>query len=93
MQIDARIPVRFGLAASLRDGEAVLTPGAGVHAAGCACCLARSPAAVGLAALFQGRAVGAVPWFIRVLAAPADEAAVHAALRDDPVASVRFRLA
>ena len=38
------------------------------HAAGCACCAGRSPAAVALDRLFQARVRGACSWFDRVVA-------------------------
>jgi len=44
-----------------------------------------------LAALFQARATGAMPWFTGVVAVDADRAAVEVALRTDPVAAARFR--
>ena len=65
------------------------------HAAGCACCVPRSPAALALDRLFQARAKGEVPFFRRVLAVtstPEGDMAVWAALRTDPLVSGRFRL-
>ena len=43
------------------------------HLPGCSCCVARSPAATALAAVFRARATGAAPYFSRllVLASPA----------------------
>jgi hypothetical protein len=99
MFIDARLPLRFGLIEDRSPDEAVLTdaligttPG---HMIGCLCCAPRNGAALALAVLFRERATGQRPLFRGVLAAvgPAGEAAIRAALRDDPVASGRFRLA
>lgn len=65
--------------------------GGTTHAAACVCCQGRGAAAQALDALFQGRARGTTPWFDRVLALdPSGE--VVAALREDAVASARFRL-
>jgi hypothetical protein len=65
------------------------------HFAGCACCAARGPAAEALTAMFQARARGAAPYFKRivVLASPAGEAAIHAALDSDVVTAARYRVA
>lgn len=65
------------------------------HTVSCACCQGRTPAAQALDQLFQARARGTRPWFDRVLVLPEGgaEAEIRAALRDDPVASARFRLA
>ena len=108
LRIDARVPVRFGDAADARDGDAVLAEGAtapgpsasftaqaGLHAAGCACCTPRSMAAVALADLFTRRARGAVEFrsVLVVTTSEAGRAAVADALRTDPVASARYRLA
>ena len=107
--IDARVPVRLGSAAFVGVGDAVLVEAglgappevdsepfaAGGHAPGCACCLARSPAAVALDRLFQRRARGEVGFFRRVVAltaTPEGDLAVWTALRSDPVVSSRFRL-
>ncbi len=89
MKIDARIPVRFG--SSCGEGEVALVVGQSGHAPGCACCQSRSAAGLALAALFQARATGAVPWFGRVVAAGADREAVMDALVTDSIASARFR--
>jgi hypothetical protein len=65
------------------------------HAIGCACCLPRGPAAQALGHLFLARARGDVPFFREVLAVAVTtpgEAAVRAALAEDPVVSARFRL-
>lgn len=109
MWMDARIPVRFGPLQSRTAGEAVLTdansdgPGAwaviaempGAHPPDCVCCLPRSGAAIALGTLFRLRATTADAPFRAVLAivGPVNEAAVRAALTDDPVAAARFRLA
>lgn len=64
------------------------------HAAACACCGGRSPAAAALDRLFQARVRGTVPWFDRVVAlaeSPAAQAQIAAALRDDAVTAARFR--
>jgi len=63
------------------------------HVAGCACCTLRGPAADALTTMFRARATGVAPFFGRVvvLASPAGEAAVRAALAGDVVARARFR--
>jgi hypothetical protein len=64
------------------------------HAAACACCQGRSPAAAALDRLFQARVRGTAPWFTRVLALAETEAAraqVAAALREDALTAARFR--
>jgi hypothetical protein len=69
---------------------------AALHAAGCACCAGRSPAAVALDQLFQARIRNACPWFDRVVAlaeTPEAAQAIRDALAADPLASARFRLA
>jgi hypothetical protein len=65
------------------------------HATGCACCTSRGPAAAALAAMFRARATNAAPFFARVivLASPAGQAAIRAALLDDVLTSARYRLA
>ena len=89
--IDARIPVAFGVQPGSQD--AVLVPQGGVaHAAGCACCVARSPDAAGLDRLFLQRVRGEVPWFTRVVVM-ADDPDLRRAVTADPVLSARFRLA
>ncbi len=109
IRIDARLPLRFAPLAARGPDEAVLTdrgitaaapfarftPGAADHPVDCACCAPRSGAAVALAALFRARAVGRGTPFRGVLAVVghAGEAAIRAALRDDPLAFARFRLA
>ena len=65
------------------------------HAAGCACCAGRAGAALALDTLFLLRARGELPFFRRVLAvvaSPAGEANLKAALSGDPVVSARYRL-
>ncbi len=87
--IDARIPVVFGVEPGPLD--AVLPPQPGpVHAAGCACCAARAPAAAALDRLFLQRVRGEVPWFTRVVLASPDPA-VLAAVQSDSVLSARYR--
>jgi hypothetical protein len=65
------------------------------HIAGCACCTPRGPAALALAALFRARATGAATYFsaATVVASPAGEAAIRAALKYDAVAAARFYVA
>lgn len=106
--LDARISVHLGPAGAIGEGDAALVEGSagppqgraewfqpGPHQAACACCGGRSPAAVALDRLFQRRARGETAFFRRVVAVtmtPAGAEAVRAALRDDPVASARYRL-
>ncbi len=64
------------------------------HAAACACCGGRSPAATALDRLFQARVRGHSAWFDRVLAVVDGELArqlVTSALTEDRVVSARFR--
>ena len=64
------------------------------HAAACACCAGRGPAAVALDTLFQARIRNTCPWFDRVVAlaeTPAARAEVEAALAGDAVTAARFR--
>jgi hypothetical protein len=91
---DDRIPLRFGPAASVRPGEAVLIAGTQVprHVAGCACCAGRGAVASALGALFQDRAIGRVAWFDAVLAEVADPVSAAAEVRGDRLAAARFRL-
>jgi len=105
LMFDARVPVVFGSSRDAQEGDALLAsgldgaPGQGLvgvpgHDAGCACCVARTPAAQALGRLFMQRARGEVAFFRRVLVdGHAAEAAVRAALQSDPVAAARFRLA
>lgn len=105
---DNRIPVHFLAPgpgeAALVEGEAPapdrpvarfrLAPGLSGHPQGCACCVSRTPVAEALSRLFLARARGEVPWFrsVAVIATPAGEAAVRAALAEDQVSAGRFRL-
>lgn len=64
------------------------------HAAACACCAGRGPAATALDRLFQARVRGACGWFDRVVALVETEAAradLAATLREDAVTAARFR--
>lgn len=92
--LDARIPVLVADGA-VPPGKPVAWLGslapAPPHAAACACCQGRSPAAMALDALFQARARATCPWFDRVAVRGEDADAVLAALREDPVARARFR--
>ena len=104
--LDARIPLRLGTLADAGVDDAVLVEGAGkparafesfdaAHAIGCACCGARSPVAIALDRLFQRRVRGQIDFFKSVVAVTttADgDLAVWAAVRNDPVASARYRL-
>ena len=92
MFIDARIPVVF--ATTPQEDDALLVPQlmAPGHPAGCACCIARGPAAAAFDQLFLNRVRGTVPWFTRVVVAQ-DDPAVRATVASDPVVSTRFRLA
>ncbi|MDD2795587.1 hypothetical protein [Acidocella sp.] len=64
------------------------------HFPGCFCCAPRGPAAAALGQLFRDRATGKAPYFNRlvVLASPAGEAAVRAALAEDVLTRARFKL-
>ena len=69
-----------------------LSPAA--HAAACACCAGRGPAAAALDRLFQARVRNACPWFERVVTlaeTPEAEAEITAALMRDAVTAARFR--
>jgi hypothetical protein len=108
--VDARVPVVLASLSEIGEGDAALIesaeapergaresflPVAGAHVAGCACCVARGPAAVALDRLFQRRARGEVGFFRRVVVVTATaegDMEVWSALRNDPVASARFRL-
>jgi len=109
MDENRRIPVTFeqqagpGDAVLLEEGFplpsaayvvrfAVTQPG---HLTGCSCCTARPPAAAVLGTAFRDRATGAAPFFTRllVLASPAGQKNVKAALAEDPICRARFRLA
>ena len=97
LMFDARVPVVFGNSRDAQAGDAVLAgvlDGVAGHDPGCACCVARTPAAQALSHLFVQRARGEVAFFRRVLVdGQAAEAAVRAALQSDPVAAARFRIA
>jgi hypothetical protein len=67
---------------------------AAAHAAACACCAGRGPAAVALDTLFQARIRNSCPWFERVVAlaeTPAARTEIEAALAGDAVTAARFR--
>ncbi len=103
---DMRIPVLFGGdpgpdeawlvedGADMPAGYAVRFTAAAKfgHVAGCSCCTLRGPAADALTRMFRARATGMAPFFkkIRVLASPAGQAAVRAALEEDVVTSARY---
>jgi hypothetical protein len=73
-----------------------LGPGLTGHPFGCACCVPRGPVAEALGRLFLARARGEVAFFrsvVALVATPAGEAAVRAALAEDQVSAGRFRLA
>jgi hypothetical protein len=107
--IDARVPVTIGEASEARQDTAWLIEGRGAspgcfelaarptaHPVGCTCCAPRGPVSDALNRLFLARARGEIPFFTRVIAVPASptgEAAIRAALAEDPLASARFRLA
>lgn len=77
-------------AVALASFDPFLSP----HAAACACCGGRPPAAAALDRLFQARVRGQCGWFERVLALVETEAAraqLAAALRKDAVTAARFR--
>jgi hypothetical protein len=77
-------------------GRFTLAPGLFGHPLGCACCTPRGPVADALGRLFLARARGEVAFFrsvVAVVATPAGEAAVRAALAQDQVSAGRFRLA
>lgn len=81
----------FAVAVAVASFDAVLPS----HAAACACCGGRAPAAAALDRLFQARVRGQCDWFERVVAVARTAAArqvVMAALRDDPLTAARFRL-
>ena len=97
LMFDARVPVVFGSGRDAQEGDVVLAgelDGASGHDPGCACCVARTPAAQALGDLFMRRARGEVAFFRRVLVdGHAAQTAVRAALQSDSVAAARFRLA
>jgi hypothetical protein len=84
-----------GMACPAAGTERFTAAGRSLHLPGCACCAPRDQAAEALGRLFLARARGAAPMFRRVVAATTTEAgadAVRRALREDRVASARFRL-
>ena len=86
-----RAPLRTGFAA-----VAVYTAGFARHRPSCRCCGGRDGAGLALAQLFLARARGEAPAFTAVAVVAKTEAgraAVAEALRSDPLASARFRLA
>ncbi len=91
--IDARIPVVFGVAPGAGDTvlEAPAEWGVAEHPAGCACCVARGPAARALDHLFLDRVRGRVPWFERVVVTGAADV-VRAAVLEDGVVMTRYRV-
>jgi hypothetical protein len=73
-----------------------LAPGLAGHPVGCTCCAPRGPVAEALGRLFLARARGEVAFFqsvVAMVATPAGETSVRAALADDQIAAGRFRLA
>ena len=108
MEQDTRIPVLFGLQPDTNDmvllEEGLAAPAAGRarrfttampgHLPGCSCCVARSPAATALAAVFRARAMGTAPYFSRLLvqATPAGRLDIEVALAQDALCRARFRL-
>ena len=104
LRADSRIPLRFGSLGSQAVGETVLLDadigapqlqmGGNAHPVGCMCCFRPSPEAGALARLFRRRATGQEAWFTGVLAVvnPSRQAAIRAALQNDPLVSGRFRL-
>ncbi len=109
MEEDRRIPVYMGGspgpddAVLVEDGHAMPAAGHAMrfvapklgHQVGCFCCSARGPAANAFSALYRDRAMGAAPYFNRVivLASLPGAADVKAALDQDAVTKARFRLA
>jgi hypothetical protein len=100
--LDARIPVRLIAAGEPVPADAVLlaegvdfTVSAAAHAIGCACCLARSPAAPAFDLLFLARVKDGRKF--RTVAAraetPTGAEAIRVALEQDAVVGARFRLA
>ncbi len=106
---DSRIPVLFGQAPQAGDAVLVeqglpIPEGAYVllftsapsgHVPGCLCCAGRSSAAAALMQIFRDRAVGAAPFFSRLVvwATVAGMAEVTRALAEDVLARARYRLA
>ncbi|WP_048880446.1 hypothetical protein [Acidocella aminolytica] len=106
---DQRIPVFMGGtpgpndAVLVEDGHAMPALGHAIrfvppkfgHQPGCFCCTARGPVANALSSFYRDRAMGAAPYFSRVivLASRLGEADVKAALNQDAVTRARYRLA
>jgi hypothetical protein len=66
-----------------------------MHPLGCPCCIPRAPVGKALAGLFLARARGEVTFFqevVVVLSSDKGRAAVMAAIAEDPLVSVWFRL-
>lgn len=66
------------------------------HRLGCPCCTPRGPVGEALGRLFLARARAEAPFFnavVAVVATPAGEASVRAALAEDQLSASRFRLA
>jgi hypothetical protein len=73
-----------------------LSPGLAGHRLGCACCTPRGPVAQALGRLFLARARAEAAFFnavVAVVATPAGEASVRAALAEDQLSEGRFLLA
>ncbi len=101
-----RIPIVMGAeperqdAVLVEDGHPMPATGyaqrfvASSHIPGCACCNPRGPAAEALTRLFRDRAIGAAPFFHRVvvLASPSGEAAVREAVAKDVLTRARYRM-
>jgi predicted protein tyrosine phosphatase len=108
MEQDTRIPVVFGQQPEPDDmvllEEGLDAPAVGHvwrfvsalpgHMPGCACCVARSPAAAALAAAFRARATGQAPYFKRllVLAKAGGRLDIETALAQDILCRARFVL-
>jgi hypothetical protein len=91
--IDARIPVVFSVEPGAKDAVLTFDPTwETTHPIGCACCVARGPAAQAMDRLFQGRVRGTIPWFDRLVVTADAETAVREALEDDLLTFARFRL-
>jgi hypothetical protein len=73
----------------------LLRPRGAGHPLGCACCGPRGAAATALARLFLARARGELSFeaVFAVVAGPAGEAAIRAALVEDALVAARYRLA
>ena len=98
MRFDARVPIRFADRPETRPGVAVLVEGRDftsdqTHALGCGCCIGRSSLGTALGELFVRRATGQVPFFTAVVVVAGAGATLAEAVRADPVANLRYRLA